>query len=200
MIINGPIAIDSLPSIPWKNGGGTTRTLVVEPEGAGLDDFLWRISLAEIHESGSFSEFPGIDRTIVLWRGQGVVLRSPAWPEHALTELYQPFRFRGEEAVTCQLTGESTADLNLMTRRNMALGSIHTHETEVSVAYLYDDMVILCASGRVHILLPDRSKIAVNTGQFLCISEMEAGVTIVPDGRATFICATVQLLGRALAR
>jgi environmental stress-induced protein Ves len=194
MVINGPIAIDSVPSITWKNGGGTTRTLVVEPEGAGLDDFLWRVSLAEIHESGSFSAFPGIDRTILLWRGEGVVLRSPAWPEHALTKLYQPFSFRGEEAVNCDLTGESTADLNLMTRRDAADGAIHTHKTALSLD-LHDDVVVLCAAGRVHILLHDQSKIAVNAGEFVHISKVEAGITVVPEGTATFVCATVHLPG-----
>jgi uncharacterized protein len=193
MVIKGPIAIDSLPSVPWKNGGGTTRTLVVEPEGAELDDFVWRISLAEIHESGSFSTFPGIDRTILLWRGDGVVLRSPAWPNHALTTPYEPFNFRGEDAVVCELAVESTADLNLMVRRDLAVGSIGAYETEFHIAGSYDNVVILCAIGRVHIASAEGSKFVLDAGQFLQITHLEAGITIAPEVSAIFICATVHL-------
>ncbi|MBK9607139.1 MAG: HutD family protein [Betaproteobacteria bacterium] len=51
---------------PWKNGGGTTTEIAVHPEGAGWDDFLWRIGIADIRQSGPFSSFPGIDRSILL--------------------------------------------------------------------------------------------------------------------------------------
>ena len=39
---------DARVARPWKNGGGTTREVAVSPEGAGLDDFAWRISLAAL--------------------------------------------------------------------------------------------------------------------------------------------------------
>ena len=195
MVISDPIAIDSLPPVSWKNGGGVTRTLVVEPEGAGLDDFLWRISVAEIHASGSFSVFPGVERTILLWRGEGVMLRSPAWPEHALTQLWQPFSFCGEEEVTCELLGGPTEDLNLMVRRSAALAVIHTERREVRLTPPYDDVVVLCAAERVHVVLADRPKLALDAGQFLRISQLDAEVTLLPDGPgASFVYVTVKLL------
>ena len=195
MVICGPISIDSVPPVSWKNGGGTTRTLVVEPAGAGLDDFLWRISMAEIHASGSFSAFPGIERTILLWHGEGVVLRSPAWPEHALTGLYQPFGFGGEEDVTCELVGGSTVDLNLMVRRGVARTTIHIQKTEILFADPGDDIIVICAAGSAHILLDDRPELALEAGQFLRISQLGEGVTIIPEGAgATVICMIVRLL------
>ena len=195
MIINGPIAIESVPSVPWKNGGGTTRTLAVEPEGAGLDNFIWRISLAEIHVSGSFSAFPGIDRTILLWRGEGVVLSSPAWPDHALVELRLPFSFLGEEKVTCQLLGESTADLNIMVQRGAAVATIRTETTEVKLTDSCDDIVIFCAAGDGYILLPDSQRVALNEGLFLRVSNVDDGITIVPEGMtAVFVCAILHSL------
>ena len=51
----------SLRPAPWKNGGGSTTEIAVWPNGAGLDEFDWRISLATITQSGPFSFFPGID-------------------------------------------------------------------------------------------------------------------------------------------
>jgi environmental stress-induced protein Ves len=194
LTVRGPIAFDSVPSIPWKNGGGTTRTLVAEPEDAELDDFVWRISLAEIRTSGDFSVFPNVDRTILLWRGEGVILRSSAWPQHALTELGSPFGFRGEENVSCELVGESTSDLNLMVRRGSARGAIHTASAEVRLHDPYDDVVVLCASGRIQILFADELQAALAADHFLRISQPVAGIRIVPDGVATFVYATLQML------
>eukprot|EP01042_Synura_sphagnicola_P007286 gene7286-9332_t len=34
--------------MPWKNGGGTTTEMAVAPEGASLNDFDWRISMAHV--------------------------------------------------------------------------------------------------------------------------------------------------------
>jgi len=50
--------------MPWKNGGGTTTEIAVAPEGASLNDFDWRISMAHVGADGPFSSFPGIDRTL----------------------------------------------------------------------------------------------------------------------------------------
>ena len=33
---------------PWKNGGGVTREIAVEPPGAGFDSFGWRVSTAVV--------------------------------------------------------------------------------------------------------------------------------------------------------
>jgi hypothetical protein len=195
MVISDTIAIDSLPPVSWKNGGGITRALVVEPEGAGLADFLWRISVAEIQASGSFSAFPGVDRTILLWSGEGVILRSPAWPEHALTQLWQPFSFRGEEDVFCELLGGPTEDLNLMVRRGAVSAAIHAERREVRLVPPYDDVVVLCAAERVHVVLADRPKLALDAGQLLRISQLDAEVTLLPEGSgASFVCVTVKLL------
>ena len=99
----------------WSNGGGTTYEVLTEPEGAGLDGFDWRISLAEVAASGPFSPFPGIDRTLVLVDGAGMELEidgaTTAVRRHAVV------RFAGEQSVSCRLTHGPTRDLNVMTRR-----------------------------------------------------------------------------------
>ena len=59
---------------PWKNGGGTTREVAVSPDGAGLDDFAWRVSLAELREPGAFSSYPGVSRSLLLLEGEPVRL------------------------------------------------------------------------------------------------------------------------------
>src|SRR4051812_32376902 len=52
--------------LPWKNGGGSTTEIAVDPEGATWEVFNWRVAIADIGGSGSFSSFPGIDRSILL--------------------------------------------------------------------------------------------------------------------------------------
>ena len=59
---------------PWKNGGGTTREVAVSPDGAGLDDFAWRDSRAELREPGAFSSYPGVSRSLLLLEGEPVRL------------------------------------------------------------------------------------------------------------------------------
>src|SRR3546814_10305481 len=52
--------------MPWKNGGGSTTEVAVAPDGAGLDEFDWRISMAVVGADGPFSGFPGVDRTLAV--------------------------------------------------------------------------------------------------------------------------------------
>jgi environmental stress-induced protein Ves len=106
----------SLRPAPWKNGGGSTTEIAVSPAGAGFDEFDWRISLATISQSGPFSSFPGIDRSLALVAGDGVLLdfgdeRFVLSPSEPLIE------FAGEDAVHATVTGALTTDFNVMTRR-----------------------------------------------------------------------------------
>ena len=59
---------------PWKNGGGSTREIACWPQGADMDSFGWRVSIATIAQAGPFSAFPGINRQIMLLAGDGVQL------------------------------------------------------------------------------------------------------------------------------
>ena len=106
----------SLRPAPWKNGGGSTTEIAVAPSGAGIDDFDWRISLATISQSGPFSSFPGIDRSLALVAGDGVLLdfgdeRFVLSPSEPLIE------FPGEDEVHATVNDGVTTDFNVMTRR-----------------------------------------------------------------------------------
>lgn len=108
----------SLPVMPWKNGGGTTQEIASWPQGAGLDSFGWRVSIATIAADGPFSVFPGIDRSIMLLEGDGVRLFTHDGRIHRrLDTPHRPFAFSGDEAIDCALLGGASADFNVMTRR-----------------------------------------------------------------------------------
>jgi len=148
-----PTPLQTLPAEPWKNGGGLTRTLAVHPPGATLTDFLWRISLAEVATSGPFSSFPGIDRTIILWRGHGMGLESAHQSTHYLNQPLQPYTFPGELPIQATLLDGPTTDLNLMLRRGSFTASLlrHNAPTELPPA---DDLFLLGQTGRINLDLP----------------------------------------------
>jgi len=107
----------SLHATPWKNGGGSTTEIAIAPQGATFADFDWRISLATISQSGPFSTFAGIDRTLTLVSGPGVVLDVGNERQVALSEREPTVAFPGEAQVTATVSSGPTTDFNVMTRR-----------------------------------------------------------------------------------
>lgn len=138
--------IADLPSTPWKNGGGSTREVVCQPPGAGMDAFDWRVSIATIAQAGPFSVFPGIDRSIMLLGGDGVHLTAPGHWEHALDTPAQPFEFSGDLAVDCTLIGGESTDFNVMTRRGVAQAVVQIY-TEHAVLESTHGGVLLALDG-----------------------------------------------------
>ena len=104
--------------MPWKNGGGTTTEIMVSPDGAGLDDFDWRISMARVEGSGPFSSFAGIDRTLSVLEGEGIALDVTGLAPVHLTRLSSPFSFPADVATSAELLAGAITDLNVMSRRD----------------------------------------------------------------------------------
>jgi environmental stress-induced protein Ves len=132
------VRFDALKAVPWKNGLGITREIAVEPPGATMDDFLWRVSIADVDTASPFSVFPGIERTIVLLEGDGFTMMLDGEREHALTTACEPFAFAGEAHVDVRLAGGATRDFNLMVRRGNASGRIDVVHGPVTM----DDLTI----------------------------------------------------------
>jgi environmental stress-induced protein Ves len=196
MEIQAPVAIHSVPSISWKNGGGTTRQLAVGPADATADDFLWRISIAQIDAPGEFSMFPGIDRTILLWRGDGVNLRSPAWPDHRLVDPRAPLRFHGEEDAVCELLGGPTQDLNLMVRRGKVDATFEIIDTTRYVVPACDDFVLLCSRGSARLATLTREEsLDIGADQYLRASRVgERQAFVLADSGASLVGIAVRIL------
>jgi environmental stress-induced protein Ves len=101
----------------WKNGLGETVEIAVSPEGASLDDFDWRVSMAHVGSDGPFSLFAGIDRTLCVLEGEGIALQVAGQPEVELDRASEPFAFPGDVAIASRLLGGPIIDLNVMVRR-----------------------------------------------------------------------------------
>jgi hypothetical protein len=139
------------PARPWKNGLGRTRELAVAPPGAGMDDFLWRVSVAEVDSAAPFSTFPGIDRTIVLLDGAGFTMTLDDSRTHALTEPFAPFVFPGEARVDVVLAGGATRDFNLMTRRGQVRGQVDVWRAPADAVLRPQTVLLYAARGRLQL-------------------------------------------------
>ena len=180
MKIGKPIQLASLPPIAWKNGAGVTRTLAVEPEGAGFDEFLWRLSFAEVSAAGDFSSFPGVDRTLMLWRGHGMVLTSKNRDAVTLSQPLEAYAFRGEEEIAGRPTDGPTIDFNVMVRRGHVHAAIHRYESEAVIASDARWAVFVCAQGGFRLLFPSGEECLLRVDEALCVAHLVDGVKILP--------------------
>ncbi|HLD69115.1 MAG TPA: HutD family protein [Pseudomonas sp.] len=98
--------------MPWKNGGGSTRE-ITRDAGEGLAGFGWRLSIADIDESGDFSRFTGYQRIITVLEGAGMALRVDGQPSRPLLA-FDPFAFAGDSQVACTLLDGPIRDFNLI--------------------------------------------------------------------------------------
>ena len=100
------------PRMPWKNGGGSTEE-ITRDAGEGLDGFGWRLSIADIGESGGFSVFEGYLRIITVLQGAGMTLNIDGQDSEALLPS-DPFAFSGDSQVSCTLLDGPIRDFNLI--------------------------------------------------------------------------------------
>jgi environmental stress-induced protein Ves len=134
----------------WKNGGGTTAEIAIAPDGAdfGTGRFDWRLSLAGIERDGPFSAFPGVDRTILLVDGAGMILTAPEGTRIALDRRFLPQDFPGEWPVDCRLLNGPVRDLNLMVNR----GAMRTDWQVVALDKAATALPDSCSAAIVHLL------------------------------------------------
>jgi uncharacterized protein len=167
-----------LTASPWKNGGGLTREIAAYPTraaGASMDAFAWRVSIAEVARSGPFSRFAGVDRTLVLLDGAGMVLHEGA-RTHALERPLDCARFAGEASIDATLVDGPTRDFNLMVRRAAAHGTLELWRAPESHDLDADTALLHCARGAMRVRVNDGAPIALETGDTLRIDRARAHI------------------------
>lgn len=103
--------------MPWKNGRGITTEIAVSPHDADTADFDWRISMAQIATDGWFSEFLGVDRTLSILAGKGIMLSVAGAAETQISPATAPYSFPADAPAYARLIDDPVTDLNVMTRR-----------------------------------------------------------------------------------
>lgn len=118
-------------NMPWKNGGGTTTELYVEP---GADTaFLWRVSIADVAADGPFSIFAGYDRHIMAIEGSGMVLEGGPNGPIDVNPRFVPRSFSGDWSIASRLVSGPVRDFNLMSRRESVESSLTCMEVTASL-------------------------------------------------------------------
>lgn len=152
-----------LPTMPWKNGGGVTREIGRVPSGADLEQFDWRVSIAQVTSDGPFSSFPGIDRVITLLDGAGMRLFGASEKiDHYLDRMLTPWAFPGEALLQCSLLGADCEDFNVMTRRSRCRAEVQVLKLSQKLQRANGGVLLACGgrvmleenSGRRHLLAP----------------------------------------------
>ena len=118
----------------WRNGGGTTRVVAIDPPGAVLaNGFRWRVSIASVAADGPFSRLPGTDRILWLLGGKGMRLRVGD-RSVMLNRPLQRVDFAGEVPVEAHLIDGPTEDLNVMTDRASVAPAVVVARLEAGAA------------------------------------------------------------------
>jgi environmental stress-induced protein Ves len=115
----------ALVSTPWKNGAGITREIIRQPN---TGHFRWRLSLADIAQSGPFSEFTGYRRIMALLEGNGVVLRFEGGESRTLLNAGEHVEFSGGVRTHCELIDGPCVDLNLMILESLPAPAVQVLE------------------------------------------------------------------------
>lgn len=129
----------------WRNGMGWTREILRVPDN---DAWQVRLSIAEIEQDAAFSAFPGIERELVLLRGEGLRLRFADGALHTLLPPHDRLRFAGEAQVSGELVDGLTHDFNLMWRRD-ALDAQLLHRPLVGSMFFFTEPAVAWA---IHLL------------------------------------------------
>jgi environmental stress-induced protein Ves len=129
----------SMRRVAWKNGRGTTLEVVSDASVAvasdaripvaygGGDDWTWRVSIADVPQSGPFSRFPGVERHILSLLGpehagrsdEGMSLSIGSGPPVRVPTEGDALIFDGEAETLGVLHGQPLRDANLMVRRQI---------------------------------------------------------------------------------
>ena len=97
--------------IPWKNGGGITREIVLKEDEEG---FLWRLSIADVSSDGPFSSFPDRHRILTVVSGVGMRLKDKTTGAVIEALPQKPIDFRGDQEIDSELLAGPIQDFNVM--------------------------------------------------------------------------------------
>ena len=107
------LSLDDYRAMPWKNGQGSTIELARDA-GQHLQQFLWRISMADVSRDGPFSFFPARQRMLCILDGEGIILQFEHMAAQQQLTQQSVYAFSGDLAVQSQLIDGPIRDFNLI--------------------------------------------------------------------------------------
>jgi uncharacterized protein len=161
-----------------------------------MEDFGWRISMAEVRDAGPFSVFPNVDRHLAVLEGH-LLLDVHGRGVTALTPDSPVLRFPGDLAASASLPFGPVTDLNVMTRRGEFTADMSRHRsigTEALLTLRADATVVIALDpinirvAKVHCELLGRDAVLFTK------DEREEAVLEVPPGGTDLRYVLVEIL------
>ena len=178
----------------WQNGRGTTTELFRENDATG--DLLWRLSRADVTESGPFSALPGIDRILMLLEGVGFDLDFGTHGYVKVTEPLVPVVFSGDWPTRAENVRGPSRDLNLMLARGRAAAEISVIRG-AGAAPMADRSVFLALDTSVRISAGPTER-ALGAGDLLIVSGA-AGAVATVTGPGALVRVDIAIAASALS-
>jgi hypothetical protein len=173
---------------PWKNGGGSTAEIAIGPVGASLEAFDWRVSMARVASDGPFSDFPGIDRTLAVVKGDGLVLTIGDDTPVTLASGSNPVSFSGDTPTSARLTAGEIVDLNVMTRRDRFHHRLLRITTSASYDFAEDDIAIVLSLDGMARVNCGRERVTLTPGDAALVSRAaNTGFQILPAAKSCYL-------------
>jgi hypothetical protein len=164
----------------WKNGGGSTTEIAAGPDGASLETFDWRVSMARVGSDGPFSDFPGIDRSLAVIKGTGMILSIGSNAPVMLSPGTEPVSFAGDTPTDARLTDGEITDLNVMTRRGCFSHRLQRVTEQRLRDFGDDDIAIVLSIGGKTTVMAEQDKKILDNGDAVVIHRTAvAGFKIV---------------------
>jgi environmental stress-induced protein Ves len=137
----------------WINGGGTVK--VIASGGIGRDGTVsfgagnrwdWRLSIADVGQSGNFSPLPGVGRILTVVDGGPLHLTING--KSRLASPFQPLAFDGSLPTRAALPKGPVKNLNLMCRKGHAGGSVSIIPLQEHLLLPHQAIVLLDGEAR----------------------------------------------------
>ncbi|TKB43808.1 HutD/Ves family protein [Thalassotalea mangrovi] len=119
-------------TVPWKNGKGSTVEIAIN-DGATLDKFDWRLSMADVTENGQFSDFSGYQRNLILIKGNGLTLTHNEQRVDNLDQHLAFATFDGASKTVSTLLDGPITDFNLITASGAYSADVATYAEQSSI-------------------------------------------------------------------
>ncbi|MFD2167795.1 HutD family protein [Thalassotalea euphylliae] len=179
------ISSSSFKTIPWKNGLGKTVEMAIS-DGGTVDNFDWRISQATVANDGEFSDFSGLERNLVLIKGEGIsllhkmadaALNQGYCQEDHLTQLLDYANFDGGYKTFGKLHGNEPAtreiiDLNIMTRADKFDTQVITAKSCNKLALPKADIVFVYSLSSGLILQDEQGEQSIEDGALIKVTDL----------------------------
>ena len=167
----------------WKNGAGWTSEIlkVHASDERDTNDWIWRLSIADIEADAPFSAFPGVERELVLLNGNGLRLRFDDGESQELLPPHDSLRFAGERTAFGELLDGPTRDFNLMWKRDAVAAELW-HRPLVGTMVLFVEPGELWA---IH-LMAGQSRFADDSG-LGAVNLGDTAILRARQGRARYV-------------